>query len=120
MRLTFSNTQLWFGIIFACIAYLLVPMWASAETVVTNSVSVSASDSGESRASVTTTINGETIEQWSSVGTSTSYKSTVTDNTLSSLSISETPSEAQQLLTLQRIIDRLLAIINTYEAQSSN
>lgn len=120
MRLILSYTHRWLlSALLACTAFLLLVSPVSAENVITNTMSVSADGGGESRAAVTTTINGETIEHWSATGTTTSYSHTIVvpniadakTNTSQDTPLTNSDTETQ----LKAIISQLLALITYYE-----
>lgn len=90
---------------------LLFPQITTAETVVTNSVSVSASGSGENSASVTTIINNEVVEDWSS----NSVEPIKYSNYISASSSTETRVHASsEEVRLKEMIIRLEALISLY------
>lgn len=120
MRLILSYThRRLLSALLACIAFLLLAPPVSAENVITNTMSVSADGGGESRAAVTTTINGETIEHWSATGTTTTYHHTVVvpnnadeeTDTSHETTLTDTDTDTQ----LKAIISQLLALITYYE-----
>ena len=94
---------------------LLIPInSASATTIISNSVSVSANSSnGESHAAVTTIINGEVIEDWSATSTEPIVYAQTHIST-SSVTNSVVSTETSTRDQLKAMIAQLEAIISFY------
>lgn len=96
---------------------LLVPGQTAAATTVTNSVSVSASG-GTSEASVTTVVNGETVESWAtSTKDDISYDSAYTTAAPAAANTTVTTdaqSSTADLAAFQTLLERLEVLIQLY------
>jgi hypothetical protein len=93
--------------------FLLVPLVASAETIISNTISVSAdsSDTSTSQASMKTVVNGEVIEDWSATSSDDIYY----ERTYTTENDQEAPaSTTVEREALYDLLTRLQALIKLY------
>lgn len=95
-------------------AILLFPMTLQAETVISNSISVSA-DNGTSQATVQTVVNGETIVDWTETSSSSiSYSETTVDPSNSITNTTETADASVERAQLEMLLKQLQKLISLY------
>lgn len=89
-------------------------MTLQAETVISNSISVSA-DNGTSQATVQTVVNGETIVDWTETSSSSiSYSETTVDPSNSITNTTETADASVERAQLEMLLKQLQKLISLY------
>ncbi|MCA9358991.1 hypothetical protein KC926_02175 [Candidatus Kaiserbacteria bacterium] len=103
-------------ILVGLLVFLIInPTFTQAETVVTNSVNISANSSGgQSHASVQTIINGEVVENWSTTSSEAIYYSSNFQTSTTSTQHSTTTQRELTNEQLKTLIKRLEVLISLY------